>query len=270
MQEGNTQSSDYNNERKDKLKARKDKYKKVLELLCNGHTYTSASKEVGFSVKHVSKLAKKPFFKRKIQEAEATIIGNVRSALVKRAIGYEVVETKEYYDPKTGKVTETSDLKHIPSDTKASLAWLSAKDKEGGWVQGNQVNIQLNQQLSGVSSEDLLLTLRSAQAISGKVGGEGGVLSASVCETNNLPPNQPASPLNLPNSHNTYLNAPSDPVDTAPLSRGYNADYDSYHERHGKKLETKNNFYDHNQGKLDEPTEGEFDNLGEDVLEEEK
>lgn len=265
MQESNTQSIIHNRDRKGKLRERKEKYKKVLELLCNGHTYTSASKEVGFSVKHVSKLAKKPFFKRKIQEAEAAIIGNIRSALVKRAMGYEVVETKEYYDPKTGQVIETSDHKHIPSDTKASLAYLQAKDKEGGWIQGNQVNIQLNQQLSGVSSEDLLLTLRSAQ---GHGGEGGGVLSVSDAKQE-LPTSLHSQPFtNSPHNHPNDLPDNSNNLPalepSAPLSRGYNAEYDCYHESRGKKLDVNNNFYDHNGGKLDDPVEGELDNVGED------
>lgn len=212
------------------FRERKVKYRKIIELLAKGENFTSAARIVGYSTKHVSKLAKKPYFKRKIEEAEEILKGTVRSSLVKRAVGYDKV-VKKVYQTKNGP-QEVEEIEHYPGDVKAQLAYLQAKDKEGGWVNGNQVNIQVNQQLQGVSTDDLLLTLQSSQSL--LTGGEGG------SETVTLPAKE------RPNN----------------LSHSYNPDYDQFHEKvRGAVID---NFHDHNNGKLDEPVEGMLDNVGED------
>lgn len=151
----------------DKLRERKEKYRLLIALINKGHSYSSAARKVGYSPKHVCALVKKPYFKRKLLDSEEIIKGNVKASLVKRALGYDKRETKVIIT-KNGP-EEIEEIKHYPGDVKAQLAYLSAKDKEGGWSQGSTMNLQINQQLQGVSSEDLLLTLRHA-------GGEGGVV----------------------------------------------------------------------------------------------
>lgn len=175
----------------DKLKERKEKYKLLITLINKGHSYSSAARKVGFSPKHVSLLVKKPYFKRKLAESEEILKGRVKASLVKRALGYDKTETKVVFT-KNGP-EEVEELKHYPGDVKAQLAYLSAKDKEGGWTQST-TNIQINQQLQGVTTQDLLLTLQSS-----KGGGEG-VLTAT-----SLPPSQPTLP-DLTSSHPKVYN----------------------------------------------------------------
>ena len=71
---------------------------------------------------------------------------------------------------------------------KAQLAYLQAKDKDGGWNNGNStVNVQLNQAMQGVSTDDLLLTLRTAPKELSTGGEGGGVLEVSGVREEKLP-----------------------------------------------------------------------------------
>lgn len=251
-----------------KAKVTKEELDEIIRLFAEGYNQSAIARRMNLAQATISRLNKSKWFKIRTLEAIQSTNGNITNSLYKKATGQAVSKKVKEVIDRDGNIVELTEVTQHEPDTNAIKLWLTNRDPEN-WKDNNQVSVQVNQALQGVNTQDLLLTLRSSQSI----GGEGGVLSAGVCETNNLPTNPTSnlstnSLLNLPNSPNTSLNAPLDPVDTAPLSRGYNAEYDSYHERHGKKLETNNNFYDHNQGKLDEPTEGEFDNLGEDVEEE--
>lgn len=241
---------------------KKSKYKQVVKLLSEGHNYSSASRIVGFSVKHISHLARSKYFAQKIQLAQEELKGKVQSALITNALGTKI--TKEVIDS-NGEVTTT--IQEVVPDTKAQLAFLQAKDKEGGWVNGNQVNVQVNQALSGISNDDLLLTLRSAQAHdTSRHGGEGGVLSDGVCETNTTP-NQPTISSTTSNHLSNHLSNPLltiEALESKPFERGYDSDYDVYLEAKGRKIDPNDNFHDHNKGRLDEPVEGPLDNVGED------
>ena len=110
---------------------------------------------------------------------EANILGKVKSALVKRAVGQTII--KEYQSlNKSGEIVDLIEKVEIPGDVKAQLAYLQAKDKDGGWDnKSNTVNVQLNQAMQGVSTDDLLLTLRTAPKELSTGGEGGGVLEVS-------------------------------------------------------------------------------------------
>ena len=77
----------------------------------------------------------------------------------------------------------------VTPDVKAQLAFLQAKDKEGGWINNSTNNIiNINQSMQSISTEDLLLTLRTAPEQL-KAGGEGGV-GVSVESKEKLPPTE--------------------------------------------------------------------------------
>jgi hypothetical protein len=154
------------------LKERKARYKEVIKLLEQGHTMTSAGKLVGLTQPAISRIAKSYGFKRRVNAIEQVLLGKVKSSLVKRAVGYKT--TKEYQQlDRNGNVVDLIEEIEIPGDVKAQLAYLQAKDKEGGWVNTNNgTSITINQALQGVSTNDLLLTLRTG-AEQLKAGGEG-------------------------------------------------------------------------------------------------
>ncbi|MBP7315151.1 MAG: hypothetical protein KA968_08025, partial [Chitinophagaceae bacterium] len=154
------------------LSERKEKYREVLRLLTEGHTMTSAGKLLGYSQAQISRIAKSLGVRKKAEMIEQIVIGKVKSSLVKRAVGYKT--TKEYQQiDRNGNVVDLVEEVEIPGDVKAQLAYLQAKDKEGGWINNNNgTSITINQALQGVSTNDLLLTLRSAPEQL-KAGGEG-------------------------------------------------------------------------------------------------
>lgn len=220
------------------LKERKERYREVIRLLTEGHTTFSAAKILGYSQPQISRIAKSLGFRKKAQMVEQIVIGKVKSSLVKRAIGYKT--TKEYQQlDKNGKVIDLVEEVEIPGDVKAQLAYLQAKDKEGGWnTNNNGTNVIINQALQGVSTSDLLLTLRTG-AEQLKAGGEGvPMVSGEVVDVDVGP--------------------------TTQFSRTYSPEYDNYHEAKQKVYSPQDNFYDPNNGKLDEPVEGMLDNVGED------
>lgn len=222
------------------LKERKESYKEVLRLLAEGHTMTSAGKILGYSQAQISRIAKSMGFKRRAQVIDQILIGKVKSSLIKRAVGQTI--TKEYQSlSKSGEVVDLIETVEIPGDVKAQLAFLQAKDKDGGWTNGNSaVNVQLNQVMQGVSTDDLLLTLRTAPKELSTGGEGGGILEVSGVREEKLP------------------------ISPNPLSPTYNADYDNFHDAKPRKISPLDNFYDPNNGKLDEPVEGMLDNVGED------
>lgn len=222
------------------LKERKARYREVIKLLEQGHTMTSAGKIVGLTQPAISRIAKSFGFNKRVKMVEANILGKVKSALVRRAVGQTI--TKEYQSlSKSGEVVDLIETIELPGDVKAQLAYLQAKDKDGGWNNGNStVNVQLNQVMQGISTNDLLLTLRSAPEQLSAGGEGGGVLEVSGVREEKLP------------------------ISPNPLSPTYNADYDNFHDAKPRNISPLDNFYDHNNGKLDEPTEGPLDNVGED------
>jgi hypothetical protein len=154
------------------LKERKARYKEVIKLLEQGHTMTSAGKLVGLTQPAISRIAKSYGFKRRVNAIEQVLLGKVKSSLVKRAVGYKT--TKEYQQlDRNGNVVDLIEEIEVPGDVKAQLAYLQAKDKDGGWINNNNgTSITINQALQGVSTSDLLLTLRTG-AEQLKAGGEG-------------------------------------------------------------------------------------------------
>lgn len=191
----------------DKLAQRKAKYKEIITLLSKGHNFSSAGRIVGFSTQHISKLSKTPYFRRKLAEAEIIATGNIKHSLIQRATGMKLQETYETLD-KHGNKHELTSIKEIPPDMKAAEMWLQAKDPSGNWGNNsNQVNIQLNQQLQGVSTQDLLLTLSNAktQGVKEIEGGGGREVEGVVEEKESL--------------------------STQPFSRGYNSDWDEIHQK---------------------------------------
>ena len=81
---------------------------------------------------------------------------------------------------KSGEIVDLIEKVEIPGDVKAQLAYLQAKDKDGGWDnKSNTVNVHLNQAMQGISTNDLLLTLRSAPEQLSTGGEGGGVLEVS-------------------------------------------------------------------------------------------
>lgn len=220
------------------LKERKERYREVIRLLTEGHTTTSAAKILGYSQPQISRIAKSLGFRKKAEMIEQIVIGKVKSSLVKRATGYKT--TKEYQQlDRNGNVVDLVEEIEVPGDVKAQLAYLQAKDKEGGWINNNNgTSITINQALQGVSTNDLLLTLRSAPEQL-KVGGEGvPMVSGEVVDVAVGP--------------------------TTAFSPTYSPEYDNYHEAKQKVYSPQDNFYDPNGGKLDEPVEGMLDNVGED------
>lgn len=220
------------------LSERKEKYREVLRLLTEGHTMTSAGKLLGYSQAQISRIAKSLGVRKKAEMIEQIVIGKVKSSLVKRATGYKT--TKEYQQlDRNGNVVDLVEEIEVPGDVKAQLAYLQAKDKEGGWINNNNgTSITINQALQGVSTNDLLLTLRSAPEQL-KVGGEGvPMVSGEVVDVAVGP--------------------------TTAFSPTYSPEYDNYHEAKQKVYSPQDNFYDPNGGKLDEPVEGMLDNVGED------
>lgn len=220
------------------LKERKERYREVIRLLTEGHTTTSAAKILGYSQPQISRIAKSLGFRKRAQMVEQVILGKVKSSLVKRATGYKT--TKEYQQlDRNGNVVDLVEEIEVPGDVKAQLAYLQAKDKEGGWINNNNgTSITINQALQGVSTNDLLLTLRSAPEQL-KVGGEGvPMVSGEVVDVAVGP--------------------------TTAFSPTYSPEYDNYHEAKQKVYSPQDNFYDPNGGKLDEPVEGMLDNVGED------
>lgn len=220
------------------LSERKEKYREVLRLLTEGHTMTSAGKLLGYSQAQISRIAKSLGVRKKAEMIEQIVIGKVKSSLVKRATGYKT--TKEYQQlDRNGNVVDLVEEIEVPGDVKAQLAYLQAKDKEGGWINNNNgTSITINQALQGVSTNDLLLTLRSAPEQL-KVGGEVvPMVSGEVVDVAVGP--------------------------TTAFSPTYSPEYDNYHEAKQKVYSPQDNFYDPNGGKLDEPVEGMLDNVGED------
>jgi hypothetical protein len=220
------------------LKERKERYREVIRLLTEGHTTTSAAKILGYSQPQISRIAKSLGFRKRAQMVEQVLLGKVKSSLVKRAVGYKT--TKEYQQlDRNGNVVDLVEEIEVPGDVKAQLAYLQAKDKEGGWVNNNNgTSIIINQALQGVSTNDLLLTLRTG-AEQLKAGGEGvPMVSGEVVDVDVGP--------------------------TTAFSPTYSPEYDNYHEAKQKVYSPQDNFYDPNNGKLDEPVEGMLDNVGED------
>ncbi len=220
------------------LKERKARYKEVIKLLEQGHTMTSAGKLVGLTQPAISRIAKSYGFKRRVNAIEQVLLGKVKSSLVKRAVGYKT--TKEYQQlDRNGNVVDLVEEIEVPGDVKAQLSYLQAKDKDGGWINNNNgTSIIINQALQGVSTSDLLLTLRSAPEQL-KAGGEGvPMVSGEVVDVAVGP--------------------------TTAFSPTYSPEYDNYHEAKQKVYSPQDNFYDPNNGKLDEPVEGMLDNVGED------
>ncbi|HNC59440.1 MAG TPA: hypothetical protein PLP33_28695 [Leptospiraceae bacterium] len=225
------------------LKERKARYREVIKLLEQGHTMTSAGKLVGLTQPAISRIAKSYGFHRRVKMVEANILGKVKSALVKRAVGQTII--KEYQSlNKSGEIVDLIEKVEIPGDVKAQLAYLQAKDKDGGWDnKSNTVNVQFNQVMQGISTNDLLLTLRSAPEQLSTGGEGGGVLEVSGVREEKLP------------------------ITPNPISPTYDANYDNFHDAKGKKKTSRSaldTYFDPNNGRLDEPVEGMLDNVGED------
>lgn len=225
------------------LKERKERYREVIRLLTEGHTTFSAAKILGYSQPQISRIAKSLGFRKKAQMVEQVILGKVKSSLVKRAVGYKT--TKEYQQlDRNGNVVDLIEEVEIPGDVKAQLAYLQAKDKDGGWDnKSNTISVQLNQVMQGISTNDLLLTLRSAPEQLSTGGEGGGVLEVSGVREEKLP------------------------ITPNPISPTYDANYDNFHDAKGKKKTSRSaldTYFDPNNGRLDEPVEGMLDNVGED------
>ena len=170
------------------MKERKEKYRQVISLLEEGHTTTSASKIVGYSQPQISRIAKSLGFRKREKIVEQILIGKVKASLIKRAIGYKTTKKYQQID-KSGNVVDLIEQTEVTPDVKAQLAFLQAKDKEGGWINNSTNNIiNINQSMQSISTEDLLLTLRTAPEQL-KAGGEGGV-GVSVESKEKLPPTE--------------------------------------------------------------------------------
>lgn len=217
------------------LEERKRKHRQIYDLLALGHTTSSAAKIVGYHQSQVSIISRKPWFQRKLAAAQEQITGRVKAALVQRATGMKLKKEYQSID-KTGEVRDLTEVTEVAGDVKAQLAWLSAKDKEGNWDNGKSgIHIQVNNALQNVSTEDLLLTLKSA-AKELKPGGEGALVSGE--------------------KEVEVVVTPKDP---------YNPDYDPYHATIKKNRLSSDYFHDpKNVYGESSPTEGEFENLGED------
>ena len=220
------------------LNDRKEKYKRLIELLSKGENYTSAGKTVGYSFKHVSRLAKKPYFAKRIAAAQEELKGKIQGALVTRALGTKIKKFYQQVD-KFGDVHDLEEEIEVLPDVKAQEIWLKAKDKEGGWVNDTQGNSYINQTLINVSTDDLLLTL--------KTGGGGSPALANGVAREQKEPSK--LPIINSNASNTDL-------------RGYDPNYDVYHEAKGKKMNVVDNFHD--PAGEGTPTEGMLENVGED------
>lgn len=187
-----------------------EKYKQICDLLLQGHNSLSASKIVKVSQATAWRISQSKSFKKRLEHAQEHITGKIKASLIKRAVGYDKEETKVYFGKQGPE--EYTEVKHYPGDVKAQLEWLKAKDKEGGWVQDKGVAIQINQQLQGIETKDLLLTL----------GGGGIPAIESNNQQNQLP---------QPTTSTCTFDTQTIDIPAKPFARGYNPDYDAFHEK---------------------------------------
>jgi len=98
---------------------------------------------------------KYPEFSDAIKTGKETPNDNVEKSLYKRAMGYEVVETKEFKDTK-GNITRTeTTIKHIAGDVGAQCMWLkNRRPKE--WME------KLKHELTGADGKDFTISLTTA------------------------------------------------------------------------------------------------------------
>lgn len=171
------------------LTEKKQRRKRLIELLQQGHNLHSACILAGHPLTKIDRLKRFPLIKKAIERSKASINGEVTAALVKRAKGYEAQEKSQTVD-KYGNIIDLQQVKHIPPDTKAASLWLENQDKEN-WKGTTTNNLLVN-----VSTEQLLLTL-----------GGGGVGSLSSGRGGDQPTNNPTNNNNYnPNSNNNPTN----------------------------------------------------------------
>lgn len=248
--------------KKQKLDERKRKYRKLLELLTQGHNPHSASKLCDYSTSYVYSLIEKPYFKRKLDQSRRIINGKVTKALVKRATGYKVTEAYQQLD-KFGDVHDLTSTKSIPADVAAIKLWLTNQDKEN-WQDSDKP--EYNPLLINVSTDQLLLTLAT--------GGRGQVVESDVIAntsttlttlSTSLPSTNPNKDTSKPNTDSQVVEIATD----STINRGYDPAYDNFWESRKSRGRAAENFHDSPSSGESTPTEGEFDNLGEDSESEE-
>ena len=207
------------------FRVKRQKILKFYEYLFDGHNPYSASLKAGLSTKEAYKIAKKPYVQKKLAVIKQALNGEMQQALFKRGKGYNATETQEKLS-EHGEIIELTSNKHIPSDTKATVTWLSMQDEE--WKDANKT--QTNQVLVNVSTNDLLLTLQSASSQIGIVDRGGGGVSPVIDGgvAGSLTSNKSYTSNSLPSSntysHTTGFNPGSEELLTLPDSSLDHAD----------------------------------------------
>lgn len=94
-------------------------------------------------------IKKHPEFAEALKRGKAPVNFHVENALLKRAVGYDVVETKQVII--SGQVHTLETVKHIPPDTTACIFWLKNRRKDrwrdkqevehSGEIQTTSINI---------------------------------------------------------------------------------------------------------------------------------
>ncbi len=110
------------------------------EYARNRMTDEDIAAKLGISTTSFYEYQKKyPEFSEAVTRGKKPVDVEVKNALLKRALGYEVTETKsELVKGEMQVVQET--VKHIQPDVKAIDLWLSNRDKD--WNSGNDLNLK--------------------------------------------------------------------------------------------------------------------------------
>lgn len=118
----------------------------------DGLTDEQIAEKMGIGVTTLYDYKKKyPEFLKALKKGKEIVDRKVESSLLKRALGYDVKETKKesIYNKKTGEyemITTEIKTKHIQPDTTAQIFWLKNR-KPDEWRDKQQVEIETSKKL---------------------------------------------------------------------------------------------------------------------------
>lgn len=124
----------------------KPRIEEIKQWIQNGYTQKQISKSLGIAYQTFSEyLSKYPEFKEAVMGARAGSICEVRSTLLKRALGYDYEEKKTYIKHEDGKEVTYTEIttKHALPDVTAIGMWLRNYDTD--WRDVDSATAELRQ-----------------------------------------------------------------------------------------------------------------------------